>query len=222
MSLAVRKGTRGQGVVDDQRAVDRIVHREYGGRFDEQPKPNTGIREAAIAPTPERANKLALQLARVAEHLSAPHRIVSRIEDLGTQRRVTPNMVMAARYYMALAVTADGPSVGVSQYGGGSGTSPAYGRVLTNDERLVARRVFDAARRAAFGLKDIAGREVFDEAARFALEPILLGDDISKTMTEVGDFLSTYKGKDGKSVSGTTEVVAVLRRLRTFFGLGDD
>lgn len=204
----------------DQRALDRIAQRELGGSDDAM---RIMSRDAAIPPTPERQAKLALQIARVAHQLSSsPHRIIPRVEELGAQKRVTPSMVMAAKYYMMLAVVADGPSVGVMRYGDGSGSSPAYGRTLTSDERLTARRVFDAARRAAFGMKDIAGREVFDEAARHVLEPILLGDDLSKTMTEVGEFLSSYRGKDGKSVSGTTELVAVLRRLRTFFGMGGD
>ena len=209
-------------VTIEQRTLAGIARRELGslGADDAMKKWERGV--PALRPTPEREAKLALQLAVIAQQLGAPERIIPRVEDLGAQKRITPNMVMAAKYYMMLAVVADGPTVGVGQYGGGGMSSPAYGRTLTSDERLVARRVFTAARRAAFGMKDISGREVFDEAARHVLEPILLGDDMSKTMSEVGAFLSTYKGRDGKSVSGTTEVAAVLRRLRTFFGMGDD
>ena len=203
----------------EQRTLDRIAKRELGGSDDALRQMS---RTAAIQATPERQAKIALQIARVAQHLAAPSRIIPRVEDLGAQRRISPNMVMAAKYYMMLAVVADGPSVGVGQYGASSGSSPAYGRTLSSDERMIARRVFDAARMAAFGMKDIRGRAVFDEAARHVLEPILLGDDLSKTMTEVGSFLSTYSGRDGRSVSGTTELTAILRRLRTFFGMGDD
>ena len=206
-------------VSTEQRTLNRLATREFGGIDDAMRRL---AKDAAVPPTPEREAKLALQIARIAEHLSSPHRIVPRVEDLGIQKRISPNMVTAAKYYMMLAFVADGPSSGVGRYGDNGASSPAYGRTLTSDERLVARRAFKAARRAAFGMRDISGREVFDEAAMFILEPILLGDDLSKSMSEVGEFLSSYRGRDGKQISGTTELAAVLRRLRTFFCMADD
>lgn len=215
MTAARKKPPRGV----EQRTLDRIANREFGGKDDALRQMS---HEAAIKPTRERLARITVEILQVAKYRASAHKIVPRVEDLGAQRRISPNMVRAAQYYMMLAYVADGPSIGVGRYGDGENGSPAYGRSLTSDERLIARRVFEAARRAAFGVKDITGREVFDEAARFVLEPILLGDETSRSMTQVGEFLSTYQGENGRSVSGTTEVVAVLRRLRAFFGMGDD
>lgn len=202
-----------------QRALARIVTRELGGADEALKRIN---REPALAPTEERQAKAALKMVRVAEHLGgSPQRLMSRIEELGAAKRITPNMVMAAKMYAVVAAVAEGPSSGVGAYGNG-GVSNPYGRTLTNDERMMARSIYLGAQRAAFGLVDISNRHAFDELAKQLIEPILLASDHSKTMTELGAALSTYKSRDGMSVCGTTEVHAVLRKLRTYFRLGED
>jgi len=214
--------------VDGEAALYRSVRRELGG----EDRPFQWRGEQAPRPTPERTLKLKVQLDRVAEHLSAPHKIVPRIEDLARsvkgkdgklqKPRITPNMKMAVQYYAVLAFVADGPSTGTGRYGDGGAASPAWGKSLTTDDRLQARVMFDMARLAAFGVKNRSGHWVCDEAARTALEPVLLGDDQAWNMGQIGSFLSTYNNDTSVSAAGTQEVVQVARRLRLFFRLGDD
>lgn len=209
--------------------LNRIVRRELGG--DDQPLNWRG--EPSTPPTPERIRKISVELARMAKHLAAPYGIVPRIEELARPKerkgkdpeppRITPNMRTAIQYYAVCAFVADGPSVGVGRYGNDGGSAPAWGKSITTDERIQARRIFEAARLAAFGVKDRSGRWVCDEAARQAIEPVLLGDDQAWSMNKVGAFLSTYKPEtSAASAAGTQEIVQVARRLRLFFRLGDD
>ena len=211
--------------------LNKIVRRELGGT--DQPFNWRG--EQAIPPSPERIKKISVELERVAKYLSAPHAIVPRIEELAKapaprkdgkppeRPKITPNMRRAIQYYAVVAFVADGPSIGVGRYGADGGTTPSWGKSITSDERMQARSIFDLARMAAFGVKDRSGRWVCDEAARTALEPVLLGDDQAWSMNRIGEFLSTYRGgTSNASAAGTQEIVQVARRLRLFFRLGDD
>ncbi|RPJ39494.1 MAG: hypothetical protein EHM35_02290, partial [Planctomycetaceae bacterium] len=156
-----------------QGILSRIVARELGGSDDALRRIS---KDPPVPPTPERAAKRNVQIARIAYHLSAPHQIVPKLEDLAATKRITPNMLQAGRQYAVAAFCADGPSAGVSAYGNGT-ASPPYGRMHTSDERLKARQVITEARFAGFGIRDSSGRIVMDEALRYAVEPILLGDD---------------------------------------------
>lgn len=209
--------------------LNKIVKRELGGP--DQPLNWRG--EPATPPTPERIRKISVELSRMANHLASPYGIVPRIEELAKPKerkgkpaepaRITPNMKLAISYYCVVAFVSDGPSVGVGRYGDGGGATPIWGKSITSDERMQARRIFDAARLAAFGVKDRSGRWVCDEAARQALEPVLLGDDQAWSMNKIGSFLSTYRPEtSAASAAGTQEIVQVARRLRLFFRLGDD
>jgi hypothetical protein len=209
--------------------LNKIVKRELGGA--DQPFNWRG--DPAMPPTPERIRKISVELSRMAAHLASPHAIVPRIEELAKSKerkgkdpeppRITPNMRTAIQYYAVVSFVADGPSIGVGRYGDGGGSAPSWGKSITSDERLQARRIFDAARMAAFGVKDRSGRWVCDEAARQALEPVLLGDDQAWSMNKIGAFLSTYRSEtSAASAAGTQEIVQVARRLRLFFRLGDD
>lgn len=202
------------------RFLRRMTQRELGGSDDALKQISPDL---ALAPTEERLRHLSLELTRVNRHSrGAPHRIQSRIDELASAKRITPNMATAARYYALVASIAEGPSAGVGKYGNGGYASP-YTRTLTSDDRLMARVVYDGAKRAAFGMaQDISGRIAYDELALHAIEPILLNLDGAKTMTQLGALLSNYDGENGRSVCGTAEVHSVLRRLRTYFRLGDD
>lgn len=217
---------------DEDRALNGILHRELGG----VDHPLNWRGEQSEPPTPERIARLGKEakIARVAKFLAAPHAIVPQIEQLArpTERKdgkiekpaVSPSMKQAAQWYAVLAFVADGPSVGVGRYGtSNGGGSPPWGKSITSDERMMARKIFDAARLAAFGVKDRTGRWVCDEAARLALEPVLLGDDQAWSMARVGAFLGSYEQtKSASSTAGKQEVVQVARRLRLFFGLPED
>lgn len=213
-----------------ERTLNSIVKRELGGP--DQPLNWRG--EQALPPTPERIKKISVELAKMAKHLASPYGIVPRIDELAKPKerkgkqepepaRITPNMRTAIQYYAVVAFVSDGPSIGVGRYGDGGGSAPSWGKSITSDERMQARRIFDAARMAAFGIKDRSGRWVCDEAAKQALEPVLLGDDQAWSMNKIGAFLSTYKPEtSAASAAGTQEIVQVARRLRLFFRLGDD
>lgn len=198
--------------------ADRALRRELAGP-EQQHQRHVG---PALGPTPELQKRVRVKLAKVAEHLAAQHRIVPRIEEPAAAKKFTPNMIQAARYYACLAFIADGPSVGVSRYGDWEQASPAWSRAHTTDERLQARALFEKARFAAFGLIDRSGDKVLNDQVRHAIEPVLLGDDQCLTFGQIGEWLSTYESRKGNSAAGTQEVVAVLRRLRDFFRLGDD
>jgi hypothetical protein len=202
------------------RTIDKGVRRELHG----EDKPLFDHRgEPAILLPPEQQQKLKhLQLARVAEHLAAAQRIVPRIEELQKKGLITMSLVNAGRYYAVLAYMADGPSVGVSSYGDYQQGAPAWARSGTSDEKLRARSMFDRARQAAFSVRNKNNEWVFDEQLRYAVEPIILGDASGWAPMEVGKWLSGYTSRNGLNAAGVTELVAVLRRLRLFFQLGED
>lgn len=200
------------------RAVDRRIEHELGGS-DEAVERHVG---PAIGPTPERIAKLKVPLRRISAQMTSESRIIPRLEELRGQGRITENMLAAARYYAALAFVADGPSQGIGRYGDWQQASPNWQRMITSDERMLARRMFDAARKAAFGLRDRDGEWTFDELARHAIEPLILGDDQAMTMGDLGRHLTPYRSRSGASAAGTAEVGQVLRRLRLFFRLADD
>jgi hypothetical protein len=198
-----------------ERGIKKQLHGEDQPLFDSRGQP------ASLLPH-EQAKKINLQLMRVAEHLAAPQRIVPRIEELQKKGLITMSLVNAGRYYAVLAFMADGPSVGVGRYGDFQPGQPAWDRNGTTDERMRARALFNEARKAAFSIRDKNNAWVYDEQLRHAVEPIILGDAAGWTPAEVGRWLSGYTSRNGANAAGVTEVVAVLRRLRLFFALGEE
>ena len=157
----------------------------------------------------------------MAEHLSAAHRIVPRLEEMQAKQLLTSSLLTAGRHYAVLAFVADGPSVGIANYGEHVYSSP-YNRSLTTDERLRARELLVRARFAAFGVLNRNREWELDEALRYAVEPVILGDAASWAPGEIGRYLSGYTDKRMVNAAGVTEVRAVLRRLRSFFQIGDE
>jgi hypothetical protein len=179
----------------------------------------------AVAPTSERLDKLggSTTVEKVADCPSAAWRMVPVVEQLAVQRRVSPNMLEAAKLYVTLSYLSAGPSAGIGRYDSHQEASPSWSRANTTDERLKASKLFKGARLAAFGTQDKSGQWVLDELLVQAIEPLLLGDpERSWTMERVGGFLGSYRKRDTKSACGVTELTAVLRRLRLFFKMGDD
>ena len=181
-------------------------------------------RVPATPPTIERLEKLQnTTLEKVADYPSAAWRMVPAIESLAVQRRITPNMLQAAKLYVTVSYLAKGRSAGIGRYDSHQEASPSWSRANTTDEQMKASKTFKSARLAAFGTQTISGAWEIDEALVQAVEPILLGDaERSWTMERVGGFLGTYAKRDAKSATGVQEVVAVLRRLRLFFRFGED
>lgn len=197
-----------------RRAIDRQLSGEDAPLFDSRGAP-------AIAPTPEAAARIRAQLIKVADHLAAAHRFVPILEDLQQKKLITTSLIIAGRHYAVLAFVADGPSVGVANYGDRIESDP-HNRSLTTDERLRARELLKLARYAAFGVRNRNFEWEIDQALRDSVEPVILGDAAAWAPGEIGKYLSGYKARDMARAAGVTEIVAVLRRLRSFFMIGDD
>lgn len=180
----------------------------------------------AIPPTIERLEQIrgsGTTVQKVADYPSAAWRMVPAIEQLAIQRRVTPNMLQAAKLYVTLSYLSEGRSVGIGRYDSHQEASPSWSRTNTTDEQMKAAKAFKGARLAAFGTQTINGAWELDESLIQAVEPILLGDaDKAWTMERVGGFLGSYRKRDARSATGVQEVIAVLRRLRLYFRYGDD
>jgi hypothetical protein len=182
-------------------------------------------RTHAIPPTQDRLDKIngGTTVEQVAEYPSAAWRMVPAVEQLAIQRRVSPNMLQAAKLYVTLRYLSDGPSAGIGRYDSHQEASPSWSRLNTTDERIKAAKMFKGARLAAFGTQDKSGQWVVDEALVQSIEPLLLADpDRSWTFERIGGFLGSYSKRDTKSACGVTELIAVLRRLRLFFRMGED
>jgi hypothetical protein len=162
-----------------------------------------------------------LDLQAGLEHLAAAQRIVPQIEGMQGKGLVTMSLVNAGRYYAVLAFMADGPSVGIGRYGDFQAGQPAWDRNGTTDERLRARAMFEKARAAAFAIRDRSNVWVVDEQLRHAVEPVILGDAAAWAPGQIGQWLSGYTSRNGINAAGVTEIVAVLRRLRLFFGIDE-
>ena len=197
-----------------KRATERELHGEDQPLFDHRGDP-------AILLPPEQQKRLRNQLVRVAEHLAAAQRIVPQIEGMQGKGLVTMSLVNAGRYYAVLAFMADGPSVGIGRYGDFQAGQPAWDRNGTTDERLRARAMFEKARAAAFAIRDRSNVWVVDEQLRHAVEPVILGDAAAWAPGQIGQWLSGYTSRNGINAAGVTEIVAVLRRLRLFFGIDE-
>lgn len=199
------------------------LRREMGG---EDPVNVVEVsRIQAPPPTAERLDKIgdATIVEKVADYPSAAYRMVPAVEQLAIQRRISPNMLQAAQLYVTLSYLQSGNSAGIGRYDSHQDASPSWSRMNTTDERLKAAKLFKGARLAAFGTQTKSGSWELDESLIQAIEPILLGDaERSWTMEKVGGFLGTYRKRDTKSATGTQEVVAVLRRLRLYFRMGED
>lgn len=183
-------------------------------------------REHSVAPTSERLEKIrgsATSVEKVADFPSAPWRMVTMIESLANQKRITPNMLQAAQFYVTLRYLMEGRSAGIGRYGDFQEASPSWSRINTTEEKMKAAKLFKGAQLAAFGTQTKSGEWVLDEALRQAVEPILLGDvEKSWPLEKIGGFLGTYRKRDTKSATGVQEIVAVLRRLRLFFRFNAD
>lgn len=183
-------------------------------------------RQHAVAPTAERLQKLrgsSTGVEKVADFPSAAWRMIPVVESLAVQKRVTPNMLQAAQFYVTLRYLMEGRSSGIGRYGDFQEASPSWSRVNTTDEKMKAAKLFKGAQLAAFGTQTKSGEWVIDEALRQAVEPILLGDpEKSWPFEKIGGFLGTYRKRDTKSATGVQEIVAVLRRLRLFFRFNED
>lgn len=212
---------RGCQVAD---VIKIAIRREIGG--EDQMRVLEPTREHAVAPTHDRLKKLrqsSSSVLKVAEHPSAAWRIVPIIENLATQKRITPNQLESARMYSALHYISNGRSSGVSRYGEYGDASCAWSRMNTSDEQVAAHKLFRNARLAAFGTLTRDGSWGWDEGLIQAIEPLLLGEsDRSWNLEKIGGFLGSYKKKDTRSATGVQEIVAVLRRLRLYFRFNDD
>jgi hypothetical protein len=199
------------------------LNREMGG--EDATKVVEISRNHAIPPTQDRLAKIngGTSVEQVAEFPSAAWRMVPAVEQLAIQRRVSPNMLQAAKLYVTLSYLAAGPSAGIGRYDSHQEASPSWSRLNTTDERIKAAKMFKGARLAAFGTQTKSGAWELDEALVQAIEPLLLADpDRSWTFEKIGAFLGSYNKRDTKSAVGVTELIAVLRRLRLYFRMGED
>jgi len=203
--------------------LKQAINREMGG--EDATKVVEISRQHAIPPTQDRLDKIngGTTVEQVADYPSAAWRMVPAVEQLAIQRRVSPNMLQAAKLYVTLRYLADGPSAGIGRYDSHQEASPSWSRLNTTDERIKAAKMFKGARLAAFGTQTKSGEWMLDESLIQAIEPLLLGDpERSWTMEKVGGFLGSYSKRDTRSACGVTELIAVLRRLRLYFRMGED
>lgn len=144
--------------------------------------------------------------------------LVDEMHGNKTNKEISMEEYRAFQYLGELASKVNGHSQGVSSYGERIEASPPSQRCLTSDERMTARKAFEAGCNAMFGVECADGQLEIDFQEAHVVLKAMEATDKAISKKWVGAQLTHYTGAGQQQACGYFAVKRALRRLAIHFG----